>query len=160
MATKRTKVVKTPPVASDLEILAPDREMMVDDEKITVRELAFGDQLAQAARLSAVADAIKPLLAAGDLRTDQALDALSKVAEDIVALIAVSTGKTAEWVRSRSGGTGEQLMLLWWQVNQHFFIRRLVLYPLLDEQARKQAAISPGGASSLPLSATATNAAN
>ncbi|MDR2259547.1 MAG: hypothetical protein LBE06_01150 [Azoarcus sp.] len=148
--------------ADDLDILAPEREITVGGETVTVREYSFGAQLKHGALLAALAGALRPALspaAGGARQAGDLLDALAAHADEVVAAIALSVDRPPEWVASLSGEEGEALALTWWSVNMGFFVRRLVTYPALAAALQKPAA--PDGApSSPPSSATATPGAN
>ena len=85
-----------------------------------------------------------------------ALAALTENGEAITRLIALSIGKTPEWVKALPGEAGETLALTWWGVNRRFFIRRLVVYPAIGRTGQTAA----GAESSQPSSATDTPEAN
>jgi hypothetical protein len=117
-------------VVSDIDILIPHREITIAGETITVRELTFGEQLKNSAALTALTDALRPLLKPdADDNLGAVLDALTAQADALAHLIAISTGKPQEWVLSLPGVLGETLAIHWWGVNQHFFIRRLLIFP-------------------------------
>jgi hypothetical protein len=138
-----------PPETADIDILAPDLEIEIKNEKVVVRELTFGEQLRHAQALADITEALRGLMKPGSVDDlGGVVDALEARGDSLTQLMAVSTGKDAAWIASLSGEAGETLMLTWWRANQHFFIRRLVLYPT--------AGTLNGAASSRRSSATAT----
>lgn len=142
----------------ELDILAPDKQIVISGETLVVRELRFGEQIAHHAILSTLAEALRPAIS-GEEKMRSAdeltliLDALTEHAEALTTMIAISVGKSREWVADLTGDEGEALTLVWWSVNQGFFIRRL-LRPLVLQEAR--ARLSAGDASSPSSSATDT----
>ncbi|MCL2344956.1 MAG: hypothetical protein FWC58_03770 [Desulfobulbus sp.] len=138
----------------DLDILHPDAEMVVGGETIMVRALTFGQQLRLGRELRGLTDAIK---AAHD--EDRGvigfMDAFSENGEGILKLLEAATGKPGDWIESLDDKQGEDLLALFWSVNQDFFVRRLAVYPALEKAARASMP-SAGAASSPPSSGTAT----
>ncbi|MDR2186859.1 MAG: hypothetical protein LBE62_02270 [Azonexus sp.] len=130
-----------------LAVLAPDGEITIGGEKITVKKLTFGDQIKHAMALKWVSDALKTSFSedVGCL-----IDALSDIGDALYELLEAATGKPRDWIEGLQGGEGEALLLTFWTVNADFFVRRLVAYPALAARA------SAGAASSPPSSATAT----
>jgi hypothetical protein len=164
MASRRIPSAKKPPAApacDDLEILAPDREIVIGGEKITVHELTFGEQLKHGVALKALADAVLPRIDERMAATTQgqevtlALDAFAENREAVIDLVAVSSGLSRERVESLRPAEGEALFVAFWEANHGFFIRRLVrgLPP-------ERLAVLVGGASLPASSATDTREAN
>jgi hypothetical protein len=141
--------------ADDLSVLVPDVAIEIGGEKLTVRELRFGEQIRHAGALRAIAAAIED-----DLRESadpvRLLDALAARGQDFLMLAGLACGKPAAWIEALSGEDGEALSIAFWQANQGFFLRRLVVYPAAAAMAAAQA----GLASSPPSSATATGETN
>lgn len=151
-----------PETPDDLDILAPEREIEIGGEKVTVREITFGEQLKHGAALKLLADTLLPALKSDneDILT-AVMDALAAHYAATIPLFSLSIGKSAEWIEALKGEDGEALAMTWWSVNRGFFTRRLVR-PIFFHLARNRLPGSPpaGGASSLPSSATATPEAN
>ncbi|MNZ69191.1 hypothetical protein D3C78_874830 [compost metagenome] len=127
-------------VANELEILFPDREILVAGQTVTVRELRFAEQLKHhhlLAPLSAALEASEPTELAGLDSVNRIYDLLAAHEEPVVALVAISVGRDEAWVRALPAADGENLLLTWWGVNSGFFIRR-VWRPKLVEQARRR----------------------
>jgi hypothetical protein len=138
--------------ADDLAVLAPDAEITLAGEAVTVREYTFGEQLRHGALLTELTEAMRPAFALKEGDVGALFDALAAHHEALLAAIALAVDRAAEWVAALSGEDGETLMLTWWRVNQGFFVRRLVLYPVLA--AARKAAGAPAGAKSSPSSST------
>jgi hypothetical protein len=143
----------TPSPASDLDILVPDRHLNIGGKNVTVREITFGEQLSHNAELAALTNALKPALTApGEDALTVILDILADHADTLTTLLALSTDQPREWVEQLNGDSGEALTLTWWNINNGFFIRRL-LRPALLAALQKQL---NGAPSSPPSSATDT----
>jgi hypothetical protein len=141
----------------DSAILFPDIELEAGGEKITVRELRFGEQLKHHALLVRLGEALKPTLSVAE---DDALtiimDALSREMETVMQLVAICTGKSPSFIESLSGSDGEGLLMAWWAANHAFFIRRLLRGS--QTAAAVQNLLEADGEPSLPpLSGTVTD---
>ncbi|MDR1063027.1 MAG: hypothetical protein LBL48_03720 [Azoarcus sp.] len=148
----------------DLDVLAPERAIMVGGETVTVREYSFGEQLKHGALLSELTGALRPALShatsGGAQQPGDLLDALAAHSDEVLAAIALSVDRPVEWVAALSGEDGEALALTWWGVNMGFFVRRLVTYPSLVAAVHQKLATSDGAPSSPCSSATDTLGAN
>lgn len=150
---------KSTPKANDLDVLFPDRSLpLIGGKAVTVRELRFEEQIQHHALLSRITEdlAAMPLdaleSAAG---VNLVLDVVFGHWPSLRPLVALSVGESEEWVSDLSGEDGETLVLVWWSVNQGFFIRRL-LRPAIAQRALHRA----GEKSSPPSSSTDTDAPN
>lgn len=120
--------------ADDLDVLAPDRQIVVGGETLTVRELRFGEQLAHHATLAALADALRPAVESpGADGLTVILDALARHADGIMPIVALSCGKSTEWVSALSGEEGEALLAAFWTANRGFFMRRLLRAAIMQQ---------------------------
>ncbi len=147
---------KPAPAENDLDVLFPDRDIEVGGAKVTVRELRFEEQILHHALLNRVVEdlAAIPLdaLESGE-GVNLVLDAIFRHWESLRPLVALSADQSEDWVRELSGQDGETLVLVWWAVNQGFFIRRL-LRPAIAQRAMR-----PAGAKSSPPSSNTDTAA-
>lgn len=119
---------KTP--ADELEILAPDRQITLRGEALTVREFYFFEGI-ELTRIAA------PILAemSALFRSDREVelsdleDLLIRHTEPMLILMARSIGKPVEWLKSPEVGDAEGHLLLstFWTVNSHFFVHRLMM---------------------------------
>lgn len=140
--------------ASELEILVPDHTLTLSDgESVTVHEYSFMEGL----RVDALAGGlIKPLqdlfLASRDDGVGLRLQDLAAVfgAEPMLMaeLLAMACDREPEWVQALPDQDGQLLMLAWWNVNQGFFVRRLVTE--LGARLGRQGAPRQAGADSSP----------
>lgn len=142
--------------ADDLEVLFPDRGVAIGGRAIQVRELRFEEQIQHHALLNRITDdlAAIPLDALeSGAGVNLVLDVIFRHWESLRPIVALSVDESEEWVSGLSGEDGETLVLVWWSVNQGFFIRRL-LRPAIAQRALRQA----GEKSSPPSSSTDTAA--
>jgi hypothetical protein len=115
------------PDDDDLDIFNAVREVEIAGERVTVREINFGEQLRHNTTLRFIADDLKDVL--NSPKTDLAntiLYALSNNGDEVTQIISICCGKPTEWIEGLSGEDGELLMAMWWSVNQGFFVRRLL----------------------------------
>lgn len=145
------------PVADDLAVLHPDREITIAGRPLVVREYGFVEGL----RLRAVSE---PFLAAlyaaakddGQIPGFVGIEAvLADHAECVVQLVAASARVESEWIMGLSDEDGYRLMQEWWLATGPFFIRRLVQRLAID-QAK---AARPGGPASMTPSSAPDTAA-
>jgi hypothetical protein len=144
----------------DLNVLAPDREITVGGETVMVREYSFGEQLRHGALLAELTEALRPVKSTDADFVNRLLNILVEHQARMLDAIALSIGRDRAWIEALSGVEGEALALTWWQVNQGFFVRRLMVYPTLAASALSRAPVTAGGASSPPSSDTATPGAS
>ncbi|MDR1936849.1 MAG: hypothetical protein LBS49_14975 [Candidatus Accumulibacter sp.] len=142
-----------------MEILFPDRQITLQGETITVRELNFGEQLRHGAALAAFAAAFTPVALVPEDEPTAALDALAAHWESMRPLVALACGRDAAWIEALAPEEGEVLLIVWWSVNQGFFIRRLAR-PVLFRVALSQQGPPPGGGSLPRSSGTGIGEAN
>lgn len=125
----------------DLAILHPESMAVIGGREITVREYGF----VEAARLDRH---IRPLVEGlhrvfGDASVIPSMEAVAEVLassiDDVLVLIAAATDQDKDWISGLSYRDGEQLQLLWWQVNGHFFIERLMRKAAAERLARSLA---------------------
>jgi|GEM_PF-2610284 len=150
------------PPADDLAVLFPDVEIEVrladgSREKVTVRELRFGEYIKYAAELARVLVAIRVAFGK-DVDYGVIIDALASCQEDVVTLALAATGKDRAWFDALPAEQGEVLLIAFWQANKGFFLRRLLGYPAL--QLKAHAGELAGAASSPPLPDAATGQAS
>lgn len=137
--------------AEDLGILYPDADLEIQGETITVRELRFLEGLRLHADLQPFLRRLTALLRSDEDISVALLErAFSEHAELLQSLLAMTTGKRAEWVASLDDEHGYRLALAFWQVNRGFFLRRVVADVLTADLARQtpEPALSAGARSS------------
>lgn len=147
--------VKQPPVPADdasLEVLLPDRRLMVGERELIVRELRFEEQLHHNHLLVPIATALAALTQQtleGADSINAVYDVLAANADALRELMALSCGQPQEWIAQLAPADGEALLLTWWTVNSGFFVRRLWRPRLIELAAGQRGSVPAGGASSL-----------
>lgn len=129
MARQVPKKNKAPPAskpADDLSVLAPNRDLAVGGELVTVTEYGFVEGARLQGAITPFIDRLADLVE-GSLLTDhtQVRVAFGDHIDAIVHAIAVSIGRTDQWVAALNDADGEILIDTWWVVNQPFFLRRV-----------------------------------
>lgn len=147
-----------PEPVNDLEVLAPEAGAAIGGEVVVVREYGFfeGARIAPiAAPLLADLQAVFGTGAAPQL--DSVMDVLIEHADITRRLLAIATvqpsddanatavevARREKWLETLNDADGELMLLLWWQANSGFFIRRL-----LRNAAKEKVSQSAGAGSS------------
>lgn len=129
MARRVPKKMKGPPAtqpADDLSILAPNRDVPIGEELITVAEYGFVQGTRLQGTLTPFIDHLACLVEDGRIADhSQVRAAFGDHIDAIVVAIAVSVTRSTEWVIGLSDSDGERLLDTWWVVNQPFFLRRV-----------------------------------
>ncbi|WP_423163975.1 DUF6631 family protein [Stenotrophomonas maltophilia] len=138
-------------VASELDVLAGQQHGQLGGKTITVREYGFFEAariLQTAAPL--VAD-LQPLFEGADPPSMlQVMDALMSHPDLIRHLLACSIAappadakdhaaevqEQEAWLETLNETDGEQMLLLWWQANSSFFLRRLLRNAVSQREPR------------------------
>lgn len=143
--------------ADDLDILFPDRELMIAGKKITVREYGFVEGLRiRAAAKPFIEDLAGVMKATGVPLVEQITGLIEKHAELVIVLIAESADVDQAFMRALSDSEGEALMGCWWSVNGPFFLNKAkdrLRAEVVDNQLRKSLV---AGQTSLPNSSPTT----
>jgi hypothetical protein len=112
----------------DLAILEPDRHAVIGGVAVVMREYTFAESLRLHALITALTDAMTGVALAGDFNDlDSLRGAFGDNAEHVMQLIAVACDQPLAWVQSLSADDGDALQMLWWAVNDTFFLRRVLL---------------------------------
>lgn len=112
------------PQADELDILHPERDLVIAGETVTVREIGFAASL----RLD---QCMAPMIRAFiDLRADPEpydLAALFGAHPDAwLDFVAATCGKPRAWVEALGDEDGQRLSMTAWTVNSGFFLRRVI----------------------------------
>lgn len=141
--------------AKELEVLHPDREVVIAGRGVMVREYGFIEGAKLAPLIKPLTDALHGLIADAD--APPGFDAIAFVMAEhidaVVQLVATAADVEPEWITGLSDQDGDFLMQVWWQTNAHFFIRRVLRKAAQEKVARRLA----GGVSTPPSSAPATH---
>lgn len=117
--------------ASDLEVLNPDRSLVIGKppREITVREFRFLEGLKVHVLAKPIVDDMLKLFGTTDIEQID-LDRLGEVFanhdDELVSMMCIAADVDAEFIASLSDADGQQLFLTFWQVNMLFFVRRLL----------------------------------
>ncbi len=137
---------------NELEILHPDREIVLGGRKVTVREyrhLEWLQLLPQAEPM--VAALAAQLEAAGESNYEQAFEVLAANAEALLPLVAKAANLTVEEAEALPPDDGELLLMSWWGANGRFFVRRaLNRVSVRRTEARAREAVRAGASSTPP----------
>lgn len=132
--------------ADDLAVLSPDAVLTIDGEEITVHEYRFFDGLAIRAQAAPFFDGLYQVLGQQGGPPPSFDDIEMMIAnhvELVKALVAMSVKRPVEWVAQLGEADGDALLMTWWQVNQNFFIRR-VMRRALQERLSASPSDGPG----------------
>lgn len=135
---------------SELQTLLPEATVTIDGGKVTLHEYTFTEGLQVDRIAQPLIDGLQHLFLDGDAE-DLAISELSAVFGEhpqiMVQMLAISTGQPEEWVAGLDDNSGQVLLMAWWTVNRHFFVRRLVK-ELAKRQAVERAESSTGESAS------------
>lgn len=146
-----------PEGADDLEVLIPERTLVIRGEEVTVRELTLAQTMRLARPIARITEGLLNLVAWDDEAPEPDLDAIAPVLEarweDFVTLMAAACGRSRDWVAALPDSQGNALTTTWWEVHAPFFTRRIVRRALarmgrdqaLAATAAAQAAGTSGG---------------
>lgn len=153
---------------SDMEVLHPERFVMLGGVSVMVREYGNVEWL----RLLPVAE---PLVAAltgmldglTEPTYEMVLNAIAVNTDDLLPLILQAVGRDMDWLESLQSDEVENLLMTWWGVNFHFFVRRARSRQMVERASAamkrriaEQTVASAGASSTPPSSPTGTSAAN
>lgn len=161
MARKLERQVPADSGADDLEILHPERVVVIGGRTVTVREYGFVEGLRLRPLMQGLLDGLHQLTADGqELTLEGVLGLVSAELEPVLELVTIAAGVERGWLDELNDADGQLLLLAWWGANGPFFVRQLqtrLLTELLARQHRARlVAGSAGVTSTPPSSATAT----
>ena len=111
----------------DAAVLFSERDLTIDSEQITVNEIKFTQGLKFGALIKPMISAMAELfIEKEDPEFDDIADIFSAHEKVVVQLMAVTTGKSIEWIKGLGDTDGQNLMMTFWAVNSDFFTRRIV----------------------------------
>lgn len=145
--------------AAELDVLHPDRTVIIGGASITVREYGHIEWLRLLPAAMPLVDAIAGHLEAG--RTPTYEDALMVLAENVdmlTPLVAQAAGIAPAAIEAMNPDDGELLLMTWWGVNGRFFIGRALNRVAVARAERRAGVPSAGASSTPPSSPTATDA--
>ena len=134
---------------SELQILSPDGEIVIQGWPITVREYRFFEGAKLQGQRPAFFDGLYKLFDRDSAPPgfEQVEILLGEHEDDVAAMVALACGCEEQWVRELDDLDGNRLMLAWWMANSGFFIRRVLRRAAA---ARLRAGVESSTTSSLP----------
>ncbi|GGK08560.1 DUF6631 family protein [Luteimonas terricola] len=146
-AAAAAKDPAAPAPDTDLQIMDPDSQVIIDGQVITVREYRFFEGARVRLMAKPFFDALYALFSdAGAAPSfDEIVELIGQHEDDVAAMVAAATGLPPARVKALDDADGEALLLTWWMVNAGFFTRRVLRRAA---HARLQAASQPDGPAS------------
>lgn len=135
----------------DLDVLHPERAINIAGRQIVVREYGFVEGLRLRPLTQPILDALYQTITARDTppELESIIGVLADCSTELVSLMAIAADVDECWVAGLGQDDGYLLMMVWWNVNGPFFIRRVVN----REVARRAVERPPAGSiSTAPLS--------
>ncbi|MBH3230847.1 hypothetical protein I5N18_25590 [Serratia marcescens] len=149
-------------MTDELNILIPDRTLTICGVQVTVHEYTLAEQLQHRQPLKAISEGFMDAMNAkpdAEVSIDELYDVLGANWDAVLQAVAVSCGRSVEWVAGLTGEDSERLLLIWWGVNAAFFTRNAIR-PALTKLVQQLQNPPPGERSSVASSTTATDSAN
>lgn len=148
-----SETISTKGGEGDLAILFPERNDDVAGVAVVMREYGFHESLKLHADIAALTDAMTDIALAGDFRDlDSLRAAFGAQGDSVERLIAAACDQPVAWVAGLKAQDGERLMMLWWEVNADFFLRRVLTSVQLGMVRKLQAVVPSDGPTPSPLS--------
>lgn len=142
--------------AEDLDVLHPERRLVLAGREITVREYGFVEGLRLHGLAKPFADEISALLTAGDvLSYERMLDLIGDHHEVVMELVAISADVERAWLDTLGDADGNLLLMAWWGACGPFFLRSAVRRYQIERQekaALERIVKDAAGAMSTPAS--------
>ena len=155
---------------SDMEVLHPERFLVLGGDQVTVREYSNLEWLRALPIAEPLVAAIAAMLAGEQEPSyEVALGAIAKHSVGLVPLIAQSVDRDLAWLDALHPTEFETVLMTWWAVNGHFFVRRASNRQAIEQASAAmkarvvaqaaQTVASAGAPSTPPSSPTGTSAA-
>lgn len=163
MAKKIGKVKPTPPPVApvnELDVLHPEREVMIAGERVMVREYGGVEWMRLQVTAAPIIDRLTQLMETGNHPSFE--DAHSVIAghiDDLLPLISQASGLSVERINELGPVDLENLILAWWGANGSFFVQRAINRVLI-QVAEKRSGTLTGANSTPPSSPTVTSSGN
>lgn len=148
-------------MTDELNILIPDQTLTICGVEVTVHEYTLAEQLQHRQPLKAISEGFMDAMNAkpdAEVSIDELYDVLGANWDAVLQAVAVSCGRSVEWVAGLTGDDSESLLLIWWGVNAAFFTRNAIR-PALTRLVQQLQNPPPGERSSAASSTTATDSA-
>lgn len=110
---------------SDLEVLHPERVLLLGGDQVTVREYSNVEWLRLLPAAEPMVAAVAEMLASPHEPTYEAvLNAIATHTDGLLPLIVQAADRDMDWLESLHPNEVEFLLMTWWGVNAHFFVLR------------------------------------
>ena len=156
---------------SDMEVLHPERVMVLSVGKVTMREYGNLEWLRALPLAEPLVASIAEMLAGEqEPAYEVALNAIATHTDGLLPLIAQAVDRDVAWLDTLHPVEFEAVLMTWWMVNGHFFVRRASNRQAIERASARtkaevlaqaaKAVASAGVPSTPPSSPTGTSAAN
>lgn len=113
--------------AQDLSILFPNQSLLIGSKTVKIKEYAFVEWLNLRQTYAPFIAKFTGLMTANDdVLVDDVLEFFENEFADLKGLILASIDEPADFLDGLTLTEMESLMLGWWQVNKHFFMKSVV----------------------------------
>ena len=110
---------------SDMEVLHPERTVILGGEEITVREYGNVEWLRLLPTVEPMVSAVTQMLASPDEPNyEVVLNTIAVHTDQMLPLVLQTVGRDLEWLETLPPADVESLLMVWWGVNYHFFVQR------------------------------------
>lgn len=110
--------------AEDLSVLFPDQSILLGEKTVTVQEYPFMTWIELKPQCSEINSQLAAFMTReAEVSIDELLECFEDNFQIIQKLLAVSISESNEYLKTLSDDEMQSLMLTWWGVNKHFFLR-------------------------------------
>lgn len=142
--------------SDELDVLHPERQVMLGGRRVTVREYGHVEWLRLLPRAAPLVGAIANVLDAGiEPSYEQALEVMAEHIDGLAPLVCQACDLDGAAFAALAPDAGELLLMTWWGVNGRFFVARAINRVAV---ARAEHRAWAGARSTPPSSPTATAA--
>lgn len=110
--------------AEDLSVLFPDQTIPLGGKTVTVQEYPFMTWIELKPQCSEINSQLAAFMTReADVSIDELLECFEDNFQIMQKLLSVSISESIEYLKTLSDDEMQSLMLTWWGVNNHFFLR-------------------------------------
>lgn len=110
--------------AEDLSVLFPDQSILLGEKTVTVQEYPFMTWIELKPQCSEMNSQLAAFMTReAEVSIDELLECFEDNFQIMQKLLAVSISESNEYLKTLSDDEMQSLMLTWWGVNKHFFLR-------------------------------------
>ena len=111
--------------APDIEVLHPEREVDLSTGSVTVREYGNVEWLRLLPQAEPLVASVTEMLSALIVPSyEDVLAAIAHHTDALLPLVVQAADQDMAWLETLKGNDLENLLMTWWGVNGHFFVRR------------------------------------